>query len=87
VAEEGKIETDLANLNIDSTQRTSNSKEYYDDQQQALPALDKPMMRLNEDNTQSIPLLYVPYSRKTNKIAIYFHGNAEDIGLAFDMLF
>jgi hypothetical protein len=44
-------------------------------------------MRLGSENSQSIPILQIPYSRKTDKVAIYFHGNAEDIGLAFDMLF
>jgi hypothetical protein len=45
------------------------------------------MMRLGSENSLSIPVLQIPYSGKTDKVAIYFHGNAEDIGLAFDMLF
>lgn len=44
-------------------------------------------MRMGEENIISIPVLCIPFSRKSDKIAIYFHGNAEDIGLAFDMLF
>lgn len=34
-----------------------------------------------------IPCLYLPNDEGSNKLIIYFHGNAEDIGLAFDMLF
>jgi len=30
--------------------------------------------------------LYLPNEEGGNKIIIYFHGNAEDIGLAFDFL-
>ena len=34
-----------------------------------------------------IPCLYLPYDDGSNKIIIYFHGNAEDVGLAFDLLY
>lgn len=34
-----------------------------------------------------IPCLYLPHEEGGNKIIIYFHGNAEDIGLAFDLLY
>lgn len=34
-----------------------------------------------------IPCLYLPYDDGSNKLILYFHGNAEDVGLAFDMLF
>jgi hypothetical protein len=34
-----------------------------------------------------IPCLYLPYDDGSSKLLVYFHGNAEDIGLAFDMLF
>ena len=34
-----------------------------------------------------IPILYLPYDEAATKIVIYFHGNAEDIGLAFDLLY
>jgi len=44
-------------------------------------------MRLGQEDCLSIPLLSIPCARKADKVAIYFHGNAEDIGLAFDMLF
>jgi hypothetical protein len=29
----------------------------------------------------------MPYDDGADKIVIYFHGNAEDIGLAFDLLY
>ena len=34
-----------------------------------------------------IPCLYLPYDDEASKVVIYFHGNAEDIGLAFDLLY
>jgi abhydrolase domain-containing protein 17 len=38
---------------------------------------------------EHIPCLYLPCDADEggNKIVIYFHGNAEDIGLAFDLLY
>jgi len=36
---------------------------------------------------EHIPCLYLPYEEGGNKVVIYFHGNAEDIGLAFDLLY
>jgi hypothetical protein len=29
----------------------------------------------------------LPYEEGATKLLIYFHGNAEDIGLAFDLLY
>lgn len=29
----------------------------------------------------------MPYDEGADKLVIYFHGNAEDIGLAFDLLY
>jgi len=29
----------------------------------------------------------LPHEEEGNKICLYFHGNAEDIGLAFDLLY
>lgn len=40
-----------------------------------------------EKEVESIPCLYLPYDDGARKIVIYFHGNAEDIGLAFDLLY
>ena len=42
--------------------------------------------QLDED-TEFIPCLYLPAEDGGNKVVIYFHGNAEDIGLAFDLLY
>ena len=36
---------------------------------------------------EHIPCLYLPHEEGGNKIVLYFHGNAEDIGLAFDLLY
>ena len=33
-----------------------------------------------------IPCLFLPYSSGSSKLLIYFHGNAEDIGLSYEML-
>ena len=38
-------------------------------------------------NLDHIPCLYLPYDEGSNKIIVYFHGNAEDIGLAFDLMY
>lgn len=37
-------------------------------------------------DSQFIPCLYLPCELGGNKLIIYFHGNAEDIGLSFDLL-
>ena len=33
-----------------------------------------------------IPCLYLPYQSGSSKVLIYFHGNAEDVGLSYEML-
>ena len=33
-----------------------------------------------------VPVLYLPYNKGASKLLLYFHGNAEDLGLAYDML-
>jgi hypothetical protein len=30
--------------------------------------------------------MYLPYAQGSSKVMIYFHGNAEDIGLATELL-
>jgi hypothetical protein len=40
----------------------------------------------DDDDDEYIPCLYLPSSFGGNKLVIYFHGNAEDVGLAFEML-
>lgn len=42
---------------------------------------------LKEEKAEYIPCLYLPYDETSKKLIIYYHGNAEDIGLAFDLLF
>ena len=34
---------------------------------------------------ESIPCLYLPYEQET-KLLYFFHGNAEDLGIAYDIL-
>lgn len=34
---------------------------------------------------EAIPCLYLPYEHET-KIMLFFHGNAEDIGIAYEIL-
>ena len=36
---------------------------------------------------EHIPCLFLPHDEGGNKLVIYFHGNAEDIGLAFELLY
>ena len=43
--------------------------------------------QVDESETEYIPMLYLPCEDGGNKVVIYFHGNAEDIGLAFDLLY
>lgn len=40
-----------------------------------------------EDMLEHIPCLFLPNEDGGNKLVLYFHGNAEDIGLAFDLLY
>ena len=34
---------------------------------------------------EAIPCLYLPYDRES-KILLFFHGNAEDLGIAYEIL-
>ena len=43
--------------------------------------------KAQDEEVEIIPCLYLPCEDGGNKVAIYFHGNAEDIGLAFDLLY
>ena len=36
--------------------------------------------------TEFIPCLFLPYTSGSSKLLLYFHGNAEDIGLSYEML-
>ena len=33
-----------------------------------------------------VPCLYLPYLKGSNKLIIFFHGNAEDLGISYEML-
>lgn len=35
--------------------------------------------------SEAIPCLYLPYENDS-KIVLFFHGNAEDVGIAYDIL-
>lgn len=39
----------------------------------------------SKNEAESIPCVYLPYDRET-KILLFFHGNAEDVGIAFDFI-
>ena len=39
----------------------------------------------NRDNGQ-IPCLFLPYQSGSSKIILFFHGNAEDLGISYEML-
>lgn len=43
--------------------------------------------KIIENDCEHIPCLYMPQDDGARKLIIYFHGNAEDIGLAFDLLY
>lgn len=34
-----------------------------------------------------IPCLYIPFLEGAEKLVIYFHGNAEDIGFSYEMMY
>ena len=39
-----------------------------------------------EAKHESLPCLFLPYLKGSNKLIIFFHGNAEDIGISYEML-
>ena len=41
----------------------------------------------DESKLEYIPCLFLPFDDGARKLIIYFHGNAEDIGLAYDFLY
>ena len=53
------------------------------------PAAKKEEKKDADDaSLEYIPCLFLPCEEGGgNKVVIYFHGNAEDIGLAFDLLY
>lgn len=42
--------------------------------------------RIGINDKPAIPCLYLECSRGSSKTLLYFHGNAEDIGAAYDLL-
>jgi hypothetical protein len=46
-----------------------------------------PQPFIEDPNLEYIPCLYLPIDDGARKLIIYFHGNAEDIGLAYDFLY
>jgi hypothetical protein len=44
------------------------------------------MAKSNQKTGEYIPCLYLPHMTGSSKLMIYFHGNAEDIGLATELL-
>ena len=42
---------------------------------------------INYKEVEHIPCLFLPNEKEGNKLLIYFHGNAEDIGLSFEHLY
>jgi hypothetical protein len=43
-------------------------------------------LQKNQDNGLAVPCLFMPYQAGSSKVLIFFHGNAEDVGLAMDLL-
>jgi hypothetical protein len=40
-----------------------------------------------KENPDHIPCLFLPFEGGAQKLVLYFHGNAEDVGLAYDMIY
>ena len=36
--------------------------------------------------TKTIPCLFLPFQTGSSKLMLYFHGNAEDLGLSYEIL-
>ena len=37
-------------------------------------------------NDEYVPCLYLPYQQGSPKLLIVFHGNAEDLGISYEMM-
>lgn len=44
-----------------------------------------PRTKITKGEAEAIPCIYLPYENES-KTLLFFHGNAEDIGIAFDIL-
>lgn len=43
--------------------------------------------KAQDEFLEHIPCLFLPYDDGAEKVILFFHGNAEDLGLAFDLLY
>ena len=43
-------------------------------------------LKVKQKHGDYIPCLYLPHVSGSSKLLIYFHGNAEDVGLATELL-
>ena len=48
--------------------------------------VEKKVKTANQFAANFVPCLYLPYLKGSNKLIIFFHGNAEDLGISFEML-
>ena len=39
-----------------------------------------------KDESDFIPCLFLPYLHGSEKLVIFFHGNAEDLGISYELL-
>lgn len=44
------------------------------------------MIWIPRDNSAPLPCLYLSCPRGSSKVLLYFHGNAEDVGLAYELM-
>ncbi len=51
-----------------------------------IPRRSDPILSPKCDQDLPIPCLYMPYHNGSTKLMLYFHGNAEDLGLAWELL-
>ena len=41
---------------------------------------------ISSKNADYVPCLFLPCLKGSNKLIIFFHGNAEDLGISYEML-
>ena len=44
-------------------------------------------LETDPSKVEHIPCLFIPFKEGTNKLILFFHANAEDIGGTFDFLY
>jgi hypothetical protein len=67
----------------DKENKNTNSGNSVKESSASTKASSKPS---NSNRSKHIPCLFLPYTSGSSKLLIYFHGNAEDIGLSYEML-